>query len=210
MGAAEIIELHHDAKLDAPSGTAKRTAELMAEAAAGAEPPIHSVRLPGSRRPPGGDPRRPRPDPDDPSRHDRSRVVHARGAVWRCARSAVSASPWSLDWRACCPEQRPIAWAPARWQAGHAWAFGVMCVGGVRFVVHAVCRDRRSTAFAQDHRCQLRAARHSGGCPAWGPRRRADRASDQAFSATITGKARSRPGSGGTHTSRDRCGSGLA
>jgi 4-hydroxy-tetrahydrodipicolinate reductase len=46
MQKAEIIELHHDAKLDAPSGTAKRTAELMA-AASGAEPPIHSVRLPG-------------------------------------------------------------------------------------------------------------------------------------------------------------------
>jgi 4-hydroxy-tetrahydrodipicolinate reductase len=47
MAAAEIIELHHDAKLDAPSGTAKRTAQLMAEAAGGAPPPIHSVRLPG-------------------------------------------------------------------------------------------------------------------------------------------------------------------
>jgi 4-hydroxy-tetrahydrodipicolinate reductase len=46
MQKAEIIELHHDGKLDAPSGTAERTAELMA-AASGAEPPIHSVRLPG-------------------------------------------------------------------------------------------------------------------------------------------------------------------
>ncbi len=43
---AEIIELHHDGKLDAPSGTAVRTAELMAQAG-GALPPIHSVRLPG-------------------------------------------------------------------------------------------------------------------------------------------------------------------
>jgi 4-hydroxy-tetrahydrodipicolinate reductase len=42
MARAEIIELHHDGKLDAPSGTAKRTAELMQ-----GEPPIHSVRLPG-------------------------------------------------------------------------------------------------------------------------------------------------------------------
>jgi 4-hydroxy-tetrahydrodipicolinate reductase len=42
MDAAEIIEYHHPAKLDAPSGTAKRTAELM-----GGEVPIHSVRLPG-------------------------------------------------------------------------------------------------------------------------------------------------------------------
>jgi 4-hydroxy-tetrahydrodipicolinate reductase len=47
MRKAEIIELHHDGKLDAPSGTAKRTAELMADASGGAEPPIHSVRLPG-------------------------------------------------------------------------------------------------------------------------------------------------------------------
>jgi 4-hydroxy-tetrahydrodipicolinate reductase len=47
MAAAEIIELHHDAKVDAPSGTAARTALLMAEASGGKEPPIHSVRLPG-------------------------------------------------------------------------------------------------------------------------------------------------------------------
>jgi 4-hydroxy-tetrahydrodipicolinate reductase len=47
MAKAEIIELHHDQKLDAPSGTAKRTAELMAAAGGKPEPPIHSVRLPG-------------------------------------------------------------------------------------------------------------------------------------------------------------------
>jgi 4-hydroxy-tetrahydrodipicolinate reductase len=48
MAKAEIIELHHDRKLDAPSGTAARTAALMAEASpSGAAPPIHSVRLPG-------------------------------------------------------------------------------------------------------------------------------------------------------------------
>jgi 4-hydroxy-tetrahydrodipicolinate reductase len=47
MQSAEIVELHHDAKLDAPSGTAKRTAELMAAASGGEQPPIHSVRLPG-------------------------------------------------------------------------------------------------------------------------------------------------------------------
>jgi 4-hydroxy-tetrahydrodipicolinate reductase len=47
MRKAEIIELHHDAKLDAPSGTAARTARLMAEASGGEPPPIHSVRLPG-------------------------------------------------------------------------------------------------------------------------------------------------------------------
>jgi 4-hydroxy-tetrahydrodipicolinate reductase len=47
MAKAEIIELHHDGKIDAPSGTAKRTAELMAAASGHAPPPIHSVRLPG-------------------------------------------------------------------------------------------------------------------------------------------------------------------
>jgi 4-hydroxy-tetrahydrodipicolinate reductase len=47
MAKAEIIELHHDAKLDAPSGTAARTAALMAAASGGEPPPIHSVRLPG-------------------------------------------------------------------------------------------------------------------------------------------------------------------
>lgn len=61
---AEIIELHHEAKVDAPSGTALRTASLMAEAAGSRLRPapassapsrgladgvvsIHSVRLPG-------------------------------------------------------------------------------------------------------------------------------------------------------------------
>jgi 4-hydroxy-tetrahydrodipicolinate reductase len=42
MAKAEIIELHHDRKRDAPSGTAARTAQLME-----GEVPIHSVRLPG-------------------------------------------------------------------------------------------------------------------------------------------------------------------
>lgn len=68
MPDVEIIELHHNAKLDAPSGTANKTAELIAQAraSAGAAPapiegaeasaargvrvagvPVHSVRLPG-------------------------------------------------------------------------------------------------------------------------------------------------------------------
>jgi len=67
---AEIIEMHHERKLDAPSGTAAKTAEMIAEGRAEAAPtalpaetfeeltgargakgvgdvPIHSVRLPG-------------------------------------------------------------------------------------------------------------------------------------------------------------------
>jgi 4-hydroxy-tetrahydrodipicolinate reductase len=48
MAKAEIIELHHDTKVDKPSGTAARTAALMAQASGtGEPPPIHSVRLPG-------------------------------------------------------------------------------------------------------------------------------------------------------------------
>jgi 4-hydroxy-tetrahydrodipicolinate reductase len=43
---AEIVELHHDTKRDAPSGTAKLTARRIHEAGAPL-PPIHSVRLPG-------------------------------------------------------------------------------------------------------------------------------------------------------------------
>ena len=47
MPEAEIIELHHDQKKDAPSGTARRTAELIAAAGGNVHEPIHSVRLPG-------------------------------------------------------------------------------------------------------------------------------------------------------------------
>ena len=47
MPEVEIVELHHDRKLDAPSGTAARTAELLSEAGANVHEPIHSVRLPG-------------------------------------------------------------------------------------------------------------------------------------------------------------------
>jgi 4-hydroxy-tetrahydrodipicolinate reductase len=39
---AEIVELHHETKRDAPSGTARATAERLPN-----ETPIHSVRLPG-------------------------------------------------------------------------------------------------------------------------------------------------------------------
>jgi len=62
MPAVEIVELHHDKKLDAPSGTAIITAEMIAEARGDVQSPsdqpaargvehkgvrIHSVRLPG-------------------------------------------------------------------------------------------------------------------------------------------------------------------
>lgn len=44
--SAEIVELHHEGKLDSPSGTAALTARRMSDGL-GSEPPIHSVRLPG-------------------------------------------------------------------------------------------------------------------------------------------------------------------
>jgi 4-hydroxy-tetrahydrodipicolinate reductase len=48
LAKAEIIELHHDRKLDAPSGTAALTAQRMHEAVPDRPAPaIHSVRLPG-------------------------------------------------------------------------------------------------------------------------------------------------------------------
>jgi 4-hydroxy-tetrahydrodipicolinate reductase len=43
----EIVELHHDRKVDAPSGTAARTADLVRAAGGNVHEPIHSVRLPG-------------------------------------------------------------------------------------------------------------------------------------------------------------------
>jgi 4-hydroxy-tetrahydrodipicolinate reductase len=47
MPEVEIIELHHDQKKDAPSGTAARTAELIEAAGGNVHQPIHSVRLQG-------------------------------------------------------------------------------------------------------------------------------------------------------------------
>jgi 4-hydroxy-tetrahydrodipicolinate reductase len=47
MPECEIVELHHDRKLDAPSGTAAHTAELIRAAGGNVHEPIHSVRLPG-------------------------------------------------------------------------------------------------------------------------------------------------------------------
>jgi 4-hydroxy-tetrahydrodipicolinate reductase len=51
LSDCEIVELHHEGKLDAPSGTAARTGELVEQVwqAEGIQKtvPIHSVRLPG-------------------------------------------------------------------------------------------------------------------------------------------------------------------
>ena len=106
MDGVEIVELHHDGKVDSPSGTALHTAEQIALAreAAGAGPfnadPTTEVNLadargglgPGRdpdprgaparpRRPRGGHLRGGRPDPHDPTRLLRPALVHARGAA---------------------------------------------------------------------------------------------------------------------------------
>ena len=98
---AEIIELHHDNKVDAPSGTAITTAQRMAAAHPqfAADPTEHEVvagarggrrprrRAPALRadarhgRPPGGDPRRARPDADHPPGQLRPLELHARRAA---------------------------------------------------------------------------------------------------------------------------------
>ncbi len=95
---AEIIELHHDRKIDAPSGTAVKTAERMAAARAhDFDPDPTEVEVyPGARgsgarrhphplgadarhgRPSRGDPRCDRPDADDPPGQLRPRQLHAR------------------------------------------------------------------------------------------------------------------------------------
>ena len=49
MPHVEITELHHDRKADAPSGTALRTAELIADARGGAPEPTMGESVPGAR-----------------------------------------------------------------------------------------------------------------------------------------------------------------
>ena len=98
----EIIELHHSKKADAPSGTALKTAEEIskarAEGAVGSRveggrdgsarrrrrrDPGALGAAAGPRRPPRGDPGRPRPVADDPPRLLRPGVVHARRSARR-------------------------------------------------------------------------------------------------------------------------------
>ena len=103
--------------------------ELIAEAGGNVHEPIHSVRLPGPRRPPGGDLRRRGPDAHDPPRLDRPPLVHARrparGAAGRRAARPVhgrardaalrGACPMDdLSWRAWTRPPRPSSSARAR------------------------------------------------------------------------------------------------
>ncbi len=96
----EIVELHHDQKADAPSGTAVLTAQRIAAASKEwAEDPTTSVVAEGARRrnrgrdpgalaadagdgrAPGGAVRHDRADALDPPRHLRPRLLHARGVT---------------------------------------------------------------------------------------------------------------------------------
>ncbi len=88
MAKAEIVELHHDGKLDAPSGTAARTAQADGRGRGRRAPadPFCAPAGPGGK--PGSHPRRRRPNLDDPPRHDRARVVHAGRAAGYSERSS--------------------------------------------------------------------------------------------------------------------------
>ena len=95
FAAAEIIELHHDRKVDAPSGTAIATAERIVRAADQSRAVESTELIPGargcrrfrcprprcptprSRRTPAGDLRRHGRDAHDPPRHQRPYGVHA-------------------------------------------------------------------------------------------------------------------------------------
>ena len=108
--AAEIIELHHDRKADAPSGTALATAARIAGAApqerhrrvdrAGRRiPGGRRRRGPGPRRAParaggpsGGDLRKRGRDADDPPRYDRSDGLHAGSSSRRAGRGRLAGS----------------------------------------------------------------------------------------------------------------------
>ena len=103
--SAEIIELHHAGKMDAPSGTAFRTASLIAaaRAAAGLGPPPDATATAAARgagrragrgaralgpagragRPPGGPAGRARRDADHPARLAGPGLVHAGRAARR-------------------------------------------------------------------------------------------------------------------------------
>ena len=102
--SVEVVELHHAGKVDAPSGTAARTASLLAAERAAAGLGVgarrhasalgrprrrrgrhpRALRAPArARRPPGGAARRPGGGAHDPARLVRPRLVHARGAAGR-------------------------------------------------------------------------------------------------------------------------------
>ena len=101
MTECEIVELHHEGKLDAPSGTAKRTADLIREAGGNVHEPIHSVRLPGLVAHQevifGGE------GQTLSIRHDSTdRPLSCRASCWPCARSLTCPTRSRLGWSISC------------------------------------------------------------------------------------------------------------
>ena len=113
MPECEIVELHHDRKLDAPSGTAKRTAgaDRRRRRQRPRADPLGPAARPG--RPPGSDLRRRGPDALDPPRLDRPPLLHARRAARRAQgrRRCPTASPSASR---SCSRGRLADWVP--WQ----------------------------------------------------------------------------------------------
>ena len=125
--SAEVIELHHAAKVDAPSGTAVRTASLIAAARAAAElgPPPGRDGHRGRRGPghgrgrgagalgpagraagaPGGAARRARRDPDHPARLAGPVIVHAGGTAGGAGHRGPATRP---DGRAAGPARPDV------------------------------------------------------------------------------------------------------
>ena len=129
FGACEIVELHHDSKLDAPSGTSRLTRLRVEEAwreagleQGGPHPQRAAARAGGA---PGGHLRRPGGDPHHPARLPVPGIVHARGASWRSSASAVckdSSSVWRTFYR--------TATAPA-WRRSAARLVTDLARGGI-------------------------------------------------------------------------------
>ena len=82
-------------------GTAKRTAELIREAGGNVHEPIHSVRLPGPGRAPGGGLRRRRGRRSRSATTPPTAPASCPACCWRSARSPSCRSASSSAWRIC-------------------------------------------------------------------------------------------------------------
>ena len=173
MPECEIVELHRDGKLDAPSGTAKRTARADREAGGNVHEPIHSVRLPGPRRPSGGHLRRRGPDAHDPPRLDRPaapscRACCSRSAAWASCRTGSRSGS-----RRCC-RRRTCARRPWSATLGGAWqtvanspgAHQATSVGSAAAgTVFAPSLGALPTCPAPSRPPERRGSRRAGACP---------------------------------------------
>ena len=125
---AEIIELHHEAKRDAPSGTSLRTAEGMAAARAGAGRdgfPPDATDDGGGRRGPRGRRARRRPHALGPAPRPRGPpggAASARRA--RASPSATTPTTGRRSWTAWC-------WPWSRWPARPGLTLGIEPLLGI-------------------------------------------------------------------------------